>query len=92
MEEKTPNIYLRHFGHLYFNVWFCYYALFFTYDKPIKFNAELWKSKPNERWLMKDDLRENKLLEGSKQKKVVTDLDFLGVSDVFLAKCIDIAQ
>ena len=43
---------------------FCYYALFFTYDKPIKFNAELWKSKPNERWLMKDDLREKKLLEG----------------------------
>jgi len=43
---------------------FCYYALFFTHDKPIKFNAELWKSKPNERWLMKDDLRENKLLEG----------------------------
>ena len=25
---------------------FCYYALFFTYDKPIKFNAELWKFKP----------------------------------------------
>lgn len=43
---------------------FCYYALFFTYYKPIKFNAELWKSKPNERWLMKDDLREKKLLEG----------------------------